>query len=196
MKAILPYIALFAGSLVIVGAVMGGVYAFQPDLLGFPGSAPAQAPTAGPRVDSTKAAPRAAVLQFYGPTLAELRGKDPLSLVRDSVAILRDSLRSMERLLAAERARKDSLGNARAAVNARTAVAVKADSASGPRNRDDKERKAMAKMLESMAADNVVKLLQGMSDEEVKELLLSLKTKQAAKILAALDPDRAAKLIR
>jgi hypothetical protein len=196
MKAILPYIALFVGSLVIVGAVVGGVYAFRPDLLGFPGEAPAQGPTAGPRADSTKAAPRAAALRFYGPSLAELRGKDPLSLARDSVAILRDSLRSMERLLAAERVRMDSLFNARTAETARTAVAVKADSASAPRNRDDRERKAMTKMLESMAADNVVKLLQGMSDEEVKELLLSLKTKQAAKILAALDPDRAAKLIR
>jgi flagellar motility protein MotE (MotC chaperone) len=196
MKAILPFIALFVGSLVIVGAVLGGIYAFRPDLLGFPGEAPAQAPTSGPRADSTKATPRAAALQFYGPSLAELRGKDPLSLARDSVAILRDSLRSMERLLAAERARKDSLLNARTAENARTAVAVKTDSASAPRNRDDKERKAMAKMLESMAPDNVVKLIQGMSDEEVKELLLSLKTKQAAKILAALDPDRAAKLIR
>lgn len=190
MKAILPYIALFVGSLVIVGAVVGGVYAFRPDLLGFPGEAPVQAPAATTRVDSTKATARAAALQFYGPSLAELRGKDPLSLARDSVAILRDSLRSMERLLAAERVRKDSLSNAR------TAVAVKADSASAPRNRDDRDRKAMTKMLESMAADNVVKLLQGMSDEEVKELLLSLKTKQAAKILAALDPDRAAKLIR
>jgi flagellar motility protein MotE (MotC chaperone) len=196
MKAILPYIALFVGSLVIVGAVLGGIYAFQPDLLGFPGETPAQAPAAAPRADSTKAAPRAVALPFYGPPLAELRGKDPLNLARDSVAILRDSLRSMERLLAAERLRMDSLANARTAVNARMADAVKTDSATAPRSRDDKERKAMVKMLESMAADNVVKLLQGMSDEEVKELLLSLKTKQAAKILAALDPDRAAKLIR
>jgi flagellar motility protein MotE (MotC chaperone) len=196
MKAILPYIVLFVGSLVIVGAMLGGIYAFRPDLLGFPAEAPAQAPTARPRADSTKAAPRAAALQFYGPSLAELRGKDPLSLARDSVATLRDSLRSMERLLAAERVRMDSVEKARTTGIARTADAVKADSTIAPRVRDDKERKAMAKMLESMAADNVVRLLQGMSDEEVKELLLSLKTKQAAKILAALDPDRAAKLIR
>jgi hypothetical protein len=196
MKALLPYIALFVGSLVMVGAVVGGVYAFRPDLLGFAGEAPAQVPVAAPRVDSTKAVPRSAALQFYGPSLAELRGKDPLSLARDSVAILRDSLRSMERLLAAERGRMDSLASARTAGNARMADAVKADSAAVPRSRDDKDRKAMVKMLESMAADNVVKLLQGMSDEEVKGLLLSLKTKQAAKILAALDPDRAAKLIR
>ncbi len=144
MKAFLPYIVLFVGSLVIVGAVVGGVYAFRPDLLGFPVEAPAQAPTAGPRVDSTKAAPRAAALQFYGPSLADLRGKDPLSLARDSVAILRDSLRSMQGLLAAERARMDSLANARTsetarmagttrtAGTARTAVAVKGDSASAP----------------------------------------------------------------
>jgi hypothetical protein len=196
MKAMLPYIALFVGSLVIVGALLGGIYAFQPDLLGFPGEAPEQAPAAAPRADSTKVAPRPVALPFYGPSLAELRGKDPLNLARDSVAILRDSLRSMERLLAAERVRVDSLANARTGGNARMADAVKTDSATAPRGRDEKERKAMVKMLESMAADNVVKLLQGMSDEEVKELLLSLKTKQAAKILAALDPDRAAKLIR
>jgi len=177
---------MFAASLLMVIVVMGGVYWFQPELLGFaPG--PPQA-----RTDSLSARPtaRPTTLPLYGPTLAELRGKDPLNLLRDTVSILRDSLQVLEHRLAAERTRVDTVE--RMNVN----PVAKVDSSAPPPVRETKDRKAMTRMLEVMAAENVAKLLKGMSDEEVKELLLSLKTKQAAKILAALDPDRAAKLIR
>lgn len=191
MKAILPYIVLFVGSLVMAGAALGGLYAFRPDLLGLAPAAAAAPTTTAAAADTTGTASRAASLPRYGPTLDELRGRDPLSLARDSVAVLLDSLRTIHRLFADARTRTDT-----AAVPQPALAAVSADSSAVTRPQDAADRKAIAKLLESMAAENVVRLLEGMSDQEVKELLLSLKTKQAAKILAALDPDRAAKLIR
>jgi len=71
-----------------------------------------------------------------------------------------------------------------------------ADSLAGANGAPQAEKKSMAKILESMPAENAARILKDLSDREVKELLLAVKKRQAAKILAALEPDRAARIMR
>ena len=59
-----------------------------------------------------------------------------------------------------------------------------------------KEIKGMAKMLESMSAEDAARILQNLKLDEAKKVLMAVKKKQAGKILSAMEPRLAARMIR
>lgn len=59
-----------------------------------------------------------------------------------------------------------------------------------------KERKGIAKMLESMSAEDAARILKNMKTDEAKKVLMVVKKRQAGKILSAMEPQLAAKMMR
>jgi len=188
MKAALQYIVVFGGSLLIVVALAAAAFLAKPDIFN-PVVHPGQGQQA--KIDSAARPPGA---RFDRPTLADLMGIDSLVLVRHEVQQLRDSLRTLELALEGEKQKAGRAATPQPVVAGEhpdtPGVAVPQDPARAT------ERKSMAKVLESMQAENAARILKDLSDSEVKEILLVVKKRQAAKILAALEPDRAARIMR
>ena len=188
MKAALQYIVVFGGSLLIVVALVAVAFLAKPDIFN-PVLHPGQGQQA--KVDSA-ASPRAA--RFDRPTLADLMGVDSLVLFRHEVQQLKDSLQTLVLALEGE---KQKVG--RATTPQPLVVGQHPDTlgvAVPPESARATERKSMAKVLESMQAENAARILKDLTDSEVKEILLVVKKRQAAKILTALEPDRAARIMR
>ena len=188
MKAALQYIVVFGGSLLIVVALVAVAFLAKPDIFN-PVLHPGQGQQA--KVDSA-ASPHAA--RFDRPTLADLMGVDSLVLFRHEVQQLKDSLQTLVLALEGE---KQKVG--RATTPQPLVVGQHPDTlgvAVPPESARATERKSMAKVLESMQAENAARILKDLTDSEVKEILLVVKKRQAAKILTALEPDRAARIMR
>lgn len=95
-----------------------------------------------------------------------------------------DSLKTLSERLNAEILKEASLEQKLAAQNGSV------DSA------QTKEIKGMAKMLESMSAEDAARILQELKLNEAKKVLMAVKKKQAGKILSAMEPRLAARMIR
>lgn len=59
-----------------------------------------------------------------------------------------------------------------------------------------KERKGIAKMLESMSAEDAARVLKNLKIDEAKKVLMVVKKRQAGKILSAMEPRLAAKMMK
>jgi flagellar motility protein MotE (MotC chaperone) len=59
-----------------------------------------------------------------------------------------------------------------------------------------KERKGIAKMLESMSAEDAARILKTLTTGEAKKVLMLVKKRQAGKILSAMEPQRAASMMK
>jgi flagellar motility protein MotE (MotC chaperone) len=183
MKSAGKYIVFFGVLFLISTLVVVALVMLKPELFPLPGGQDQVA------ADSTRS--QAPLFRTVaGPTLAELQGPDSSALLaRDSIAQLKDSLGALASLLQHERQRSDSLSRPKP-VPKDTVRAAAIDTAKV------KERKNMAKMLESMPAENAAQILKDLPDEEMKALLMNVKKRQAAKILGAIEPSRASKLFR
>jgi hypothetical protein len=185
MKSGAQYIILFGVLLLLSSGLVVGLMMLKPEI--FQGFGHGDESSTS-QVES--AAPESMQLRSVaGPTLAELRGPDTTVVAGpDSLALLKDSLRVLASQLVQERQKSEALSHPKPEAQAPPPPAV--DTAKA------KERKGMAKVLESMPAENAAKILQDLPEDEMKELLMYVKKRQAAKILSAIDPTRASKLFR
>ena len=95
-----------------------------------------------------------------------------------------DSLKAMAARLEAE-VRKEAVLEQKLA--AQHAVADSAEA---------KQIKGIAKLIESMGAEDAARLLQNLKLSQAKQVLLAVKKKQAGKILSAMEPRLAARMIQ
>ncbi len=185
MKSSMPYIILIASTFLLSGALVVGTMVLRPDLLRM-GPAHASAPAAA-QPPTSKAGPKA-------DTAA---GKPRVTPPRDSLAIMRDSVRTLLAALDAERTKQqEAPGREPTPAPALAAPPAAAGQAPLPDSTSAKLCKARAKMLESMPAEDAARIIAKLSDEETKALLHFIKARQAAKILAAIEPERASRLFR
>jgi hypothetical protein len=206
MKDAMPYLIVIAATFLLSGAVVVAVVMFKPGLL-------RGGTVTAARADSAAAPATPHVLrETAGPTLQELGA----AAGRDSLSLMRDSLRTLLATLATERSRDGAAGPAvqpptqptsqGAAPQAKSveppggAAPAAQPSASAPVQPYDsagvKIRKSRAKMLESMPAEDAAKILARLPDDETRVLLQYIKARQAAKILAAFEPERASRFLR
>jgi flagellar motility protein MotE (MotC chaperone) len=117
-----------------------------------------------------------------------------LSLARQQITVLKDTLQALA--LALEQERKTAV-ELRRSKQLTEGSPAGADSLRQDVNQPSpQDRKSMAKVLESMPAENAAKILRDMPEPEARQVLLILKKRQAAKILSTLEPDRAARMMR
>jgi hypothetical protein len=189
MKGIIQYVLVFGISLLLAGALAAAALFAKPDL--FHAFTHSGQTTAG-RPDTTAVRSGA---RFDRPSLGDLMGADSLLLLKQENQQLRDSLRALAATLASEKGKPGQPETPAASpVQATGGDSLRATVKPEPAK--SAERNSMAKVLESMQAENAARILRDMSDSEVKEILLVVKKRQAAKILAALEPDRAARIMR
>lgn len=113
-------------------------------------------------------------------------------IVADSIAVM-DSINGLIRNLQAELRRADSLR----ALNHQELVQVKKALESQQVQVDSaryRQSLKLAKIVESMPAEDAAKMLESLSDEMVIDILMRLKQRQAAKIMAEFSASRSAKL--
>jgi len=189
MKNTMPYLIVIAATFLLSGAVVVGTLFLRPDLL--KGSTARTAPR-----DSTAAEkPPQYTRGIAGPTLDELKG--PQGIGRDSLAIMRDSVRSLLASLDQERSRdRKTVQEPPPPASLQAVPAPAGAQPAAPDSAGLKLRKNRAKMLESMPAEDAAKILARLSDDETRALLQYVKARQAAKILAAFEPERASRLLR
>jgi hypothetical protein len=185
VKNILPYVLMLVGTLVSAVLLMVLLMITRPELFGggTPGSTGLMSPPAATgNATRAKAAPPGENASTSPPPAAS----DSLAPVRQNPAGVQDGL--------AKAACPEAEGAPRIAppdtVTPLQAGPTFADSAR------TSERRAMAKVFDTMQAENAARILSELPDSEVKEILLAVKKRQAAKILAALDPGRAARILR
>lgn len=179
MKGAVAYIIVLGATFLLSGLVVVGTLMFRPDLL--------RGSTAV--VADTLAAKNAPVYkrEFAGPTIDDLIGPPEPKI--DSVTIMRDSMTVLLASLAEANKRIDTLSKTPPPAPVVVEPVV-------PDSTVAKEKKAKAKMLEAMPAEEAAKILANLTDEETRTLLKYVKARQAAKIVAAIQPDRASRLFR
>jgi flagellar motility protein MotE (MotC chaperone) len=188
MKKALPLVLMFAGTSVSAVLVMVLLMALKPELFGrAQRTAPQVAlPSTRATTPRTSPAPSGKEKADTARAVAVADSVDSLSILNRNVAALKDSLTAAHRVLA-----KVATGPAPP-----DTVVARADSISAPDSVRVAERRAMAKVFDTMQAENAARILNDLPDSEVKEILLAVKKRQAAKIMAALDPGRAARIMR
>ena len=185
MQKILPYIVLFAGSLLTVTLVVAILFVVKPDLFS---REEVQAEQAAADSASTRRAKHDSTFASRTDSAGQgLRDSSAAKNAAPDYAQLSDSLNTLVITLENE---KRTAGDLRRQI----------DSLMAQRNGGDtsraKERKSTAKVLESMQAENAARILNDLTDEEVKSVLVFVKKRQAAKILSAIEPERAARILR
>jgi hypothetical protein len=186
MKGPAQYIIIFFGTLLLAVAAMTAAMLLRPELFRRAAPPTAVAPARQDTVAPVKRLPK------YGPTMAELAGPDSLRNLNRDVQPTKDSLKQVAQSLEPARLPETTSTPSPASDTAATLN----DTLRSVGNANAAHTKAIAKILESMQAENAARILKDLSDSEVKELLLVVKKRQAAKILAQLPPERAARIIR
>lgn len=186
MKSVLPFVILFFSTMVSAVVVMVILMLADPGLFGTGQSPGRSGPVAPPAPGDVR--PN---LPERAPATRNAANSAPAPV--DSLALLRQNLPGLHDSLSAP-ARGPALASS---------APVPAETLSAPdtgRGRQDSirahQRRAMAKVFDTMPAENAARILNNLPDSEVKEILLAVKKRQAAKILAALDPGRAAQILR
>ncbi len=188
MKKVLPYLILVAATFLLSGAIVVSVLVFRPDLLRVGHGHPPASQASPQTTDSTAVAKAAAVTRQKADTaVATLRAPSR----QDSLAVMRDSVRTL--LAALERERTKSQPAPAAPALQRAAESQQPQQ---PDTAAVKLLKARAKMLEAMPAEDAAKIVSKLSDDETRALLRFVKARQAAKILAAIEPERASRMFR
>jgi flagellar motility protein MotE (MotC chaperone) len=186
VKKILPYIILFGGTLVTASLVIVVLMTMKPELFGRGGEGGnPQAPhdTTSAAVSTTVAvdSPKVAHAQVTAPE--SVATASPERAAVDTA--LQDSVTTLARQLQEERQKVTELTGQMQAASPAVSDSARA-----------KNRKAMAKVFDSMQAENAAKIMSDMTDDEVKSIIGNVKKRQAAKILSALQPERAARIMR
>lgn len=181
MKQVLTYVVLFLATLLLAAQVMLLLFVLKPGAFTI--------------LAGTPAAKGSTVLAAL--TFDSLRSIMPDSL-REA---LRDSLLLDSLQLARATSGVDSIKllHDRLEVEIQRAAQLEqrltSQSASADSSRA-KERKGIAKMLESMSPEDAARILKNMKTDEARKVLMTVKKRQAGKILSAMEPRLAAKMMR
>ena len=180
MKPLLMYVIIFFGSLLVVLVLTAVAVTTKPDLF-----------TSGPRAvskDSTVAHAHKDSVKTHPadstPVVQSQSPKDTSHVAGASIPNLADSVKSLSMQLDAERSKVDEL-NKKLQASTTHVDSLKA-----------RETKTMAKLFESMKAEDAARILGNFSDAEAKELITAVKKRQAGKILGLLSAERAARIMR
>ena len=178
MKQMIPYVVLSLITLVLAAQVVLVLYFVKPEVFALVNPAAGHLRAESPKqTDSLVSA-----LDTSGVSRRDSISQD--NVARVTVESSKDSLKALAARLEEETRRATTLEQKLATQNS------SADSARA------KELKGMAKMMESMSAEDAARILQNLKIVEAKKVLMSVKKKQAGKILSAMEPRVAARMMR
>jgi flagellar motility protein MotE (MotC chaperone) len=187
MKSWFIYIIVFFGSLLLVVILTAVAIAVKPALF-TSGTHEVRKDSTATRVatDSVKAHPHepVPVVQNQNQKQAPNPTHADTSHVQAGSIGLADSVKNLSSQLDAQRSLVDELNKKL------QAAVIHSDSVKA------RETKNMAKLFESMKAEDAARILNNFSDEEARELIGMVKKRQAGKILGLMSAERAAKIMR
>jgi len=178
VKQVIPYLVVSTFTLVLAVLVVFLIYSLRGDVTnGIKTPSPAEKPevavnadSAVSRPDSTNATKTDSLPPDSTAFIATERAEDSLRVILEKLQQETAKAALLEQRLAAQTGGSDSL--------------------------HEKKVKNIAKMLETMSAEDAAKILKNLEMSEAKEVLMSVKKKQAGKILSALEPRYAARMMR
>ena len=180
MKSLLLYVIIFFSSLLLVVILAAVMITTKPELFTSAPKGKAKDSTAvHGHTDSLTVHPPDSISLAHKPLRADSSHVEP-----SPVPNFADSVKNLYARLQAGTDSIDAL-NRKLQASATRTDSVKA-----------KEIKTMAKLFESMKAEDAARILNNFSDEEAKELITTVKKRQAGKILGLLNAERAAKIMR
>jgi flagellar motility protein MotE (MotC chaperone) len=192
MKQGVRYLVLWIVTLILAVQVVLVLYYVKPEVFSvfnrqnadLPASSVKQNDSVIVAADTSRGAPRDSTASEIAAGVVAVTSSASESAPNVLVSSSRDSLKALSERLQAEIRKEASLEQKLATQN------VSADSAR------TKELKGMAKMLESMSAEDAARILQNLKVTEAKKVLMAVKKKQAGKILSAMEPRIAARMMR
>ena len=178
MKPAMTYLVIWIVTLVLAVQVVLVLYFLKPEVFSVVNRPVADQP-ARPAKETDSLVAKADTLRFEktDSTVSEIATHVVVSSSDDSLKALSERL---EAEIRKEASLQQKLTSQNAAVDSTRA----------------KEIKGMAKMLESMSAEDAARILQNLKLDEAKKVLMAVKKKQAGKILSAMEPRLAARMIR
>lgn len=110
--------------------------------------------------------------------------QDSITALRRTIEVLEDSLHVTMNELNRERRHVSTL---RAEIDRLTSTLE---------GRLSNETRELARMIETMPAEDAVRILRITTDKEARDVLLKINRRQAARIMSMLDPERAARIMQ
>lgn len=176
MKSVIIYISLFIGSAVLAILLVYGVYMIKPEYFATQQPTNASVPPVPQTQDS---------LKTLDSTLVKAeRTADTVAVLHRTIALLRDSLKTLAQQLDREREQVQQLTRQSSPVREIAGSTTQFDP------------KAIATLLETMKPEQVMRVLDNLSDEEVKAIIKNINKRHVGKILGAMNPTRVTRLIR
>jgi len=192
MKQGVRYLVLWIVTLILAVQVVLVLYFVKPEVFSvlnrqnsdLPARSAKQTDSVISVADTSRVAPRDSTASEIAASVVAATSSVSESAPSVVVSSSRDSLKALSERLQAEIRKEASLEQKLATQN------ISADSAR------TKEIKGMAKMLESMSAEDAARILQNLKVAKAKKVLMAVKKKQAGKILSAMEPRIAARMMR